>query len=295
MITRRVFLKNSAALTVLGMLPGGLSCSAAKKDKAIGVQLWTVHEDLANDFDTTIKAVIDIGYKRLEGYGYRDGKFFGKTGKELNKYLADLGARMTSTHTDIPWGNTNDPAFYDYCKTAMNDAAELGCKWLIQPYYQINRELGIDGVKRLADHYNKCGEIARAHGMKFGYHNLTQEFIELEGEIPYEVLLINTDKELVSFEIDTVQLVTAGYVCHEYVQRFPGRFGVWHIKDTPAGRKGDSTDLGKGVVDFKGIFDYADVAGMEDYYVEQEDFHMNHMETLKYDYNYLQDASFVKF
>ncbi len=291
MTTRRDFLKTSAALTLLSVLPGSISCSQVKKKKNIGVQLWTVHQDIEQDFDATIKAVTEIGYKSLEGYGYEKGKFFGRSPKELRKYLSDLGARMTSTHTDIPWNEGN--VDWDYCRKAMDDAAELNCKWLIQPYYQIKRELGIDGVKRLADHYNKCGEIAKEHGLKFGYHNLTMEFEELEGQIPYEVLLNNTDKELVSFQIDTVQLVTAGYVCHEYVQRFPGRFGTWHIKDTPAGRKGNSTDLGKGVVDFKGIFENAEIAGMEDYFIEQEDFDRSRLECLKYDYDFIMEASYI--
>ena len=293
MLSRRNFIKTSAALATLSVLPIGLSsCNNKEKDKAIGVQLWTVNQELNRDFEATIRTVVQIGYKRLEGYGYSEGLFFGRTPRELNKFLEALGARMTSTHTDIPWNEGN--ADWNYCRKAMADAAELGCKWLIQPYYQINRELGIDGVKRLADHYNQCGEIAKANGLKFGYHNLTMEFDELEGEIPYEVLLNYTDKELVSYQIDTVQLVTAGYVCHEYVQRFPGRFGTWHIKDTPAGRKGNSCDLGKGVVDFEGIFNYAEVAGMEDFYVEQEDFDRDRLDCLQYDYDFLMNAPYVK-
>jgi sugar phosphate isomerase/epimerase len=288
-LKRRDFLKTSGTAAALGIL--GFSCSK-NEEKTIGIQLWTVHEALNENFDATIKIVTDIGYKRLEGYGYRDGKFFDKTPKEIKRYFSDMGVQMTSTHTDIPW--IEDNAIWNYCNRAMADAAEAGCKWLIQPYYQIKREQGIDGVKRLADHYNRCGTIAKANGIKFGYHNLTHEFEELDGEIPYEVLLNYTDKDTVSFQIDTVQLVTAGYTCHEYIQQFPGRFGTWHIKDTPAGRKGDSTDLGKGVVDFKGIFDYAELAGMEDYFVEQEDFDRHWTECLKHDYDFLNHASFVK-
>ncbi len=280
---RSLFLALAALMP--SALANALQVAVPKKRRDIGLQLWTVNQALSRDFKATIETLVEIGYRRFEGYGYRDGLFFGRTPVELREFLAGAGARMTSTHTDIPW-NDGRPDI-EQARRAMADAAESGCQWLIQPYYQIDRTQGIDGVKRLADHYNLCGGLARAEGLRFGYHNLTQEFEPLEGEIPYEVLLGHTDPELVSFQIDTVQLVTAGYVCHEYVRRFPGRFGTWHIKDTPAGRRGNSCDLGRGVVDFGAIFAAAKIAGMDDFYVEQEDFDRDPFDCLRADYEFI--------
>ena len=94
MITRRNFLKAGAAVAALSVVPNGFASILAKKEKAIGVQLYSVRDDLKTDFDGTMKALVDIGYKRMEAAGYRDGKFYGKSPAEMKKYLADLGARM---------------------------------------------------------------------------------------------------------------------------------------------------------------------------------------------------------
>ena len=99
MITRRNFLKAGAAVAALSVVPNGFASILAKKEKAIGVQLYSVRDDLKTDFDGTMKALVDIGYKRMEAAGYRDGKFYGKSPAEMKKYLADLGARMVGSHT----------------------------------------------------------------------------------------------------------------------------------------------------------------------------------------------------
>ena len=90
MITRRNFLKAGAAVAALSVVPKGFASIWAKKEKAIGVQLYSVRDDLKTDFDGTMKALVDIGYKRMEAAGYRDGKFYGKSPAEMKKYLADV-------------------------------------------------------------------------------------------------------------------------------------------------------------------------------------------------------------
>ena len=121
-------------------------------------------------------------------------------------------------------------------------------------------------MKRLADQFNKCGEIAKANGLRFAFHNHVDEFHELEGRIPFDVMIENTDKGLVTFQIDTAQLVYGGFKCHDYVNRYPGRFANWHLKDANADGKG-STEMGAGIVDFKSLFAVAEKAGLEDYFI----------------------------
>ena len=99
MITRRNFLKAGAAVAALSVVPNALPLSWLRKEKAIGVQLYSVRGRLEDGFDGTMKALVDIGYKRMEAAGYRDGKFYGKSPAEMKKYLADLGARMVGSHT----------------------------------------------------------------------------------------------------------------------------------------------------------------------------------------------------
>ena len=98
------------------------------------------------------------------------------------------------------------------------------------------------GREAFSGSINKCGEIAKANGLRFAFHNHVDEFHELEGKIPFDVMIENTDKGLVTFQIDTAQLVYGGFKCHDYVNRYPGRFANWHLKDANADGKG-STEM----------------------------------------------------
>ena len=292
MITRRDFLKTGVALTALSVLPNDLMAASAPKEKAIGLQLYSVRDDLQKDFDGTIRKVIEIGYKRLEAAGYRNGKFYGKTPSEFKKYLSDLGASLTGSHTGsrlLPMGDTKG---WDFWKQNAADTAEAGCKWIVQAGYPAKDIKSIDDVKRLADQFNKVGEIARNNGLRFAFHNHIEEFKMLEGKIPYDVLLAYTENKLVTFQIDTAQMVHGGFQCHEYVKKYPGRFANWHLKD--ANLDGDgSTEMGKGKVDFKALFAVAKKAGLEDYYVEQEKYNMTPLEAIKYDYDFIMKAKYI--
>ena len=295
MITRRHFLKTGAALAAMGMMPSGISCSTATKEKAIGLQLWSINRAISEDFESAIKSVVDIGYKRLESYGYTDRKFYGRTPRDLKKFLADLNAQMTGSHITLNMLESGDTAGWDFWKKATIDAAELGCKWIVQPRWTFDKEASISEVLRLAEQFNRCGEIAKSNGIKFSFHSWNDEFRETEGQIPYVVLLNNTDQGLVSFEIDTVMMYTGGHIPHEFVRKFPGRFCAWHLKEyTPRESNPREHELGKGVIDFKGIFESFEIAGTTDYYVEQESYTMPVLESLKYNYDYLNNASFVK-
>ncbi|WP_102406853.1 TIM barrel protein [Parabacteroides bouchesdurhonensis] len=293
MITRRNFLKAGAAVAALSVVPNGFASVLAKKDKAIGLQLYSVRDDLGKDFDNTMKAVVKIGYKRLEAAGYNDGKFYGKTPAEMKKYLADLGAKMIGSHTGSGLLAANDTKGWDFWKKNMDATSELGCKWIVQAGYPAGDIKSISDVRRLADQFNKCGEMAKANGLRFAFHNHVDEFHKLEGEIPFDVMIENTDKDLVTFQMDTAQVVFGGYQCHDYVNRYPGRFSNWHLKDAEKNGTG-STEMGKGLVDFKALFAVADKAGLEDYFIEQEKYNMTPLEAIKYDYDFLMKAPYVK-
>jgi sugar phosphate isomerase/epimerase len=293
MITRRNFLKAGATVAALAVIPKNMLAQAEKQGKTIGLQLYSVREDIRKDFDTTMKAVVDIGYKSLETYGYKDGKFFGKTPVEMKKYLTGLGAKMTGSHTGSGLLAANDTQGWDFWKKNAEDTAELGCKWIVQAGYPHKDLKSISDVKRLAEQFNTCGEIAKANGLKFAFHNHIDEFHKIQGKVPYDVMIENTDKNLVGFQMDTAQLVYGGYKCHEYVKRYPGRFPNWHLKDANPDGKG-STEFGKGLVDFEALFAVAKEAGLEDYYVEQERYNMTPLESLKYDYEFLLNVHYVK-
>ena len=293
MVTRRFFLKTSAAIAAMSVMPSGFASVLAGKEKAIGVQLYSVREDLQKDFDGTMKALVRIGYKRMEAAGYQDGKFYGKTPAEMKRYLADLDARMVGSHTGSGLLADNDTKGWDFWKKNAADTAEVGCKWIVQAGYPSGDIKTLSDVKRLADQFNKCGEIAKANGLRFAFHNHVDEFHELEGKIPFDVLIEHTDKELVTFQIDTAQVVLGGFQCHDYVNRYPGRFANWHLKDADKNGKG-STEMGKGLVDFEALFAVAEKAGLEDYFIEQESYNMTPLEAMKYDYDFVMNAPYVK-
>ena len=295
MTTRRDFLKTGAALSMLSLIPAGFACSGSVKEKAIGLQLYSLREDIQNDAEGTIKAAIEIGYKRLESYGYREGKFFGKTPKEMKQFLADLGAKMTGSHTGMRLldPEADNTERWDAWKKNVEDTVEVGCKWIVQASYPARQIQTISDVERLADQFNRCGEIAKAGGLKFAFHNHVDEFKELDGQIPYDVMLTKTDKDLVTFQMDTAQLVYGGFKCHDYVKKYPGRFANWHLKDANPDGEG-STEFGEGLVDFEALFAVADIAVLEDYYVEQERYNMAPLESVKFDYDFLMKAPYVK-
>lgn len=292
MITRRNFLKTSAALAALSVVPHGLA-ACSEKEKAIGVQLYSVRDDIRKDFDGTMKALREIGYKRYESYGYRDGKFFGKTPKEIKQYMVDLGSVMTGSHTGSGLLEADDQSGWDYWKKNAEDTAEAGCKWIVQAGYPVKQLQSVSNIQRLAEQFNRCGEIARANGLKFAFHNHVEEFHKIEGRVPYDILLENTDKSLVTFQIDTAQMVYGGFQPHDYIRNHPGRFANWHLKDANPDGEG-STEFGEGLVDFEALFAVAGQAGLEDYYVEQERYNMTPIEALRFDYEFLVKASYVK-
>jgi sugar phosphate isomerase/epimerase len=184
MVTRRDFLKTGAALAAMGMIPASISCNQAKKEKAIGLQLWSVNQAINEDFEAAIKSVVNIGYKRFESYGYTDGKFYGRTPKELKKFLADLNAQMTGSHITLNMLEADDTAGWDFWKKATADVAELGSKWIVQPRGLLRRGASISEVMQLADQFNRCGEIAKSAGIKFSFHSWMEEFAEIDGQIP---------------------------------------------------------------------------------------------------------------
>ena len=300
MITRRDFLKTGAALAAMSMLPAGISCCQAKKEKAIGLQLWSINQAIAEDFELAIKAVINMGYKHFESYGYTDRKIYGRSPQDLKKFLADQNAQMTGSHINMTQNmlESDDTSAWDFWKKATDDVAELGCRWIVQPRGPLPRGATISDFLRLSDQFNRCGEIAKSSGIRFSFHSWMDEFIETEGQIPYVVLLENTDPGLVSFEIDTMMMYWGGHLPHEFVRKFPGRFNAWHLKDvsppSESNSRGSNIEIGMGIIDFKSIFEAFEIAGTEEYYVEQEAYSMPVMESVKYCYDYLNNASFVK-
>jgi sugar phosphate isomerase/epimerase len=268
-ISRKSFIKASALALVAPMF-SELDFKPEKVSK-IGLQLYTLRGEIAKDLMGTLKKVSDIGYKEVELFGYSDGKFFGKTAKELKKILGDLGLNPVSGHYGA--GVENKAAkgtLSNDWKRAMTDAAELGQKYANCAYLTPNERKSIEDYKKYAELFNKSGEVAKEFGIQFGYHNHDFEFKKLDGQIPYDVITAGTDPKLVKLELDLYWAVRAGLDPVELFRKHPGRFPLWHVKDMEKGPDKAFAEVGTGSIDFKKIFDARKIAGMTHFFVEQD-------------------------
>jgi sugar phosphate isomerase/epimerase len=265
-------------------------------NKQIGLQLFSLRKDISADPDATLKAVSGMGYRLLESYGYRDGKYFGKTAVDFKKQLADLGMRMTSSHTGFGVYTDDSDAAWDAVKRNMEDTRAAGAKWIVQAGYPGGRYTKMDEVKKLADTFNRVGALAKTHGLRFAYHNHTEEFTPIERKIPYQQYIELTDKELVTFQMDIghVANIMGDYI--GYLLKYPGRFNVLHLRDTDLRTK-SATEFGEGDVRMKDIFDLYPTpspTGLEDYFVEQEEYKYEPLVSVRKCYEYLDQSPFVK-
>ncbi len=297
MYNRRNFLKKSGMLAS-GVALGSMAARAikgtnsashffdaadSKKLQQFGLQLWTVKDVMAKDPAGTLKQVASFGYKQIEGFEGAKGMFWGMTNKEFKKTMDDLGTEFVSSHCDI-----NNVGLFEK-KAAL--AAEIGMKYLICPFYGAQKTL--DGYKKAADEFNNRGEICKKNGLRFAYHNHWYTFQLQEGIRPHEILLKNTDPDLVDYEMDIYWVVTAGADPVEWLRKYPNRFRLCHIKDRKkdAGEKefDASCDLGTGSIDFAKIAKVAAENGMKYYIVEQEKYTGPTLDAAKVDAGYMKN------
>ncbi|HMQ06391.1 MAG TPA: sugar phosphate isomerase/epimerase [Saprospiraceae bacterium] len=290
---RRTFVKNTTLLSLTSLyslesiwnnyLPEG------EKFK-IGLQLYTVRDEMAKNPKSTLKTLAEIGYTDLECAGYQEGKFYGFAREEFKILLEDLGLTMKSGHilTGAHAPKQKRTLTNDW-EGACEDAAYMGQQHLVCPYLFDFERKSIDDYKRLADLFNQCGEVAKEYGISFSYHNHDFEFFQLDDEIPYDTLLKRTDHEVCNFELDLYWIIKAGKKPIEYFRNYPGRFILWHVKDIEDSEDQFFAEVGKGTIDWSEIFDQRALSGTRLYYVEQ-DICRHHlpMESIKMSYEYLK-------
>jgi sugar phosphate isomerase/epimerase len=310
-LSRRRFIAISGAAAAVTAMRSRMAW-AGPMGLPVGIQLYTVGKPLAEDAPGTLKQLHEIGYREVESAGL--GKH---TAKELRGYLDDAGLVCPSAHLQLA-GDKLDEQF--------EEAHALGAKYAVSSvlrsfspeFMKAAREsmqsngatpmpkapaMTPDDFKRTAEKMNEVGRKAHAAGLQYAYHNHNFEFEKMpDGSPAYDVLVKETDPELVKFEIDCGWMVVAGSDPVAYFQKYPERFRMLHIKDFKpvakpttdlmgAGRP-QGTDLGTGFVDYKPIFAAAKAAGIEHIFVEQEaPFPVSQLDSAKVDYAYLQKFS----
>lgn len=222
---------------------------------SVGLQLYTLRNEMAEDFDGTLARVAELGYREMEFAGY-----YGRGASEVRQALANNGLVSPASHIQLN-------AIRENLAQEIEFAAEVGQRFLVVPSLPGN-ERSLDDYRRHAETLNGAGEECRRAGLKMGYHNHGFEFEPTDGQIPYEILLTDTDPELVDMELDLFWIVHAGADPLEYFTAHPGRFSMLHVKDRAA--DGAMVDVGSGAIDFADIFAHAETAGFRHYFVEHD-------------------------
>ncbi|NJB86775.1 sugar phosphate isomerase/epimerase [Lewinella marina] len=306
MTDRRKFLRQSAKFGAAGLLLPVWACGANSGDQGesvealedhdmdaeaaggsietFGIQLYTLRDVLPQDVKGTLRKIADYGYKQIEGYEGNQGLFWGMENTEFKDYLDELGLTMVASHCNI------DENF----EQKAQQAAAIGMDYLICPY--IGAQAGRAGWQAVVDKFNQRGQTCADNGIRFAYHNHGYSFEEVDGIIPQDFMMENTT-DAVDYEMDIYWVVTGGADPVDYLNKYPGKWKLCHVKDREQGadpaESEASVDLGTGSIDFARILSVAEEQGMEYYIVEQERYpNSTPLKSAEVDAKYLKQLKF---
>jgi sugar phosphate isomerase/epimerase len=278
--SRRTFIKKTTMAVAASAFFSNELFAAKKEAQLTGVQLYSVRDDMKKDPSGTLKQLSNMGYRYVEHANYIDRKFYGYEAKDFRKLLNDLNLKMPSGHTVMGKQHWDDAKkdFTDAWKYTVDDAAVVGQMYVISPWLDQDLRKNLDDLKRFLEIFNKSGQLCKKSGMKFGYHNHDFEFSEKYGDvIMHDVIMQNTDPNLVIHQLDIGNLYNGGATALEVVKKWPGRFQSMHVKDEIKATSGDerfeSTKLGAGIVPVKEVIDIGKKsAGTIHFIIEQESY-----------------------
>jgi sugar phosphate isomerase/epimerase len=287
-MNRRSFIGTSvAAATLMAARPSWAVDTSHKLDK-IGVQLYSVRATMKDDFEGTITKVAGAGYKEVEFAGY-----FDHSPKDVRALLDKLNITSPSAH--VPYASIETK-----WQETLDAANVVGHKFLVCPATDDSMRKTSDGWKKAGELFNKAGEASKKAGIQFCYHNHYWEFDPLAdagGKLPYDVLLAETDAKNVKMEMDLCWITVAGHDPLTYFSKYPGRFPLVHVKDWVKGddgkmgpKDGHMTNVGSGAIDFKRIFKESKKAGIEHYFVENDE--AKSVDDIKASFDYLHNLSY---
>lgn len=275
-LNRRIFLGGLGVAAMRAM--SGMA--GAARLQTIGLQLYTVRHDLERDFEGTLAQVAKVGFREVETAG-----FFGRSPKDVRSSLERLGLKAPSMHVDLP------EIEKDFSKT-LDAGSALGARYVICAWLAPGERESLDHYKKHVETFNRAGEEAKKAGIQFGFHCHDFEFVPIEGVVPYDLLLKETDASLVQMEMDLYWITKAGADPLHYFREHPGRFPLVHVKDMDATPEKSFTEAGKGVIDFRRVFAQAELGGIRHYYVEQDETKGPAIESARESYRYLESLDF---
>ncbi len=284
MISRRRFIGTTTAT---------LAAIASRKALAnplglpLGIQLFSVREQMAQDLDAALAGIAAAGFTEVEAAALPK-----KPAKEIRAALDKAGLRCVSSHRGL--GELTQ----HFDETVAFDK-ELGASWIVCPSPARRPQtaggkpgpLTLDDWQYSAEQFNLVGEKLTLLGVRFAYHNHTPEFALTEGKTPYMELLEHTDPSKVSFELDCGWAVVGGVSPVDIMRNHPHRIVMLHVKDfhLGAGQGEKVTELGRGTIDYRPIFaQAAKTQHIVHAFVEQEAFDIPWQESLKVDAAYMR-------
>jgi len=290
--SRRTFIKTSAIAIAATALVNKSVFASVKKPDLVGIQLYSIREDMKKDPLGSLKQIAGMGYKNIEHANYVDHKFYGYPAAEFRKIIDGLGLKMVSGHTVMGvehWDSAKQD-FTDAWKKTVEDAAILGQSFVISPWMDESLRKTYDALNECLDIFNKSGELCKKSGMKFGYHNHDFEFSQiLNDEKVFDIIMRKIDPNLVALQLDIGNLYNGGANAADVMKKYPNRFETIHVKDEIPATEGEekyvSCILGKGIVNAKEVIDMATKSGsVKSYIIEQESYqNMTPMESVKED------------
>lgn len=223
----------------------------------IGVQLYTLREQLEQDFVGTLKKVSDVGFRAVELHSYG-----GMTAEALRQVLDDLDLKAISSHVALSRLEEELPQVFEEAKV-------LGLEYLVCPWLPESRRQTAEDYAALTKTLKSVGEACKIQGLTLAYHNHDFEFVRFDGEFALDTLLKNTAADAVQAELDVYWIDKAGQNPSEYIARYAGRCDLLHVKDASK-QDGSFESVGLGTLDFESIFATAAKSGVKWYIVEQD-------------------------
>lgn len=275
---RREFLGTTGALALGVMLPPACRTARGAKIDKIGIQLYTVRDQMKADFEGTLAKIAQIGYKEVEFAGY-----FDRTPADVRAILDRNGLSAPATH--MMSDNTEG------WKKAIDLAKSVGHDYLVAPWIPEEKRKTLDDWKKIGAMFNQVGQMAKDAGIQFAYHNHDFEFPKVDGQVPYDLLLQSTDPKLVQLEIDLYWITRAGQDPLAYFSRWPGRVPLVHVKDSMGGPEHKMVDVGQGKIPWARIFAKRDQAGIKHFFVEHDQ-PPQPFDDVTTSYNYLKSLEF---
>jgi sugar phosphate isomerase/epimerase len=267
-INRRNFIKTSAtafgSAALLAQLPIGISACSNAPD-SFGFQVWTIREQLFQDFTGTMKKMAEMGYSQVEmcsPLGYSSAGFEplnNYSGTELRKMIEDQGLICNSSHY-------NFGELKESLENRMEWAHQIGMKQMVLASFWLPDTATVEDYRKACDDLNKIGKKTKEAGIQMVFHNHHMEFEKIGNELIYDEMLKVLDPDLVKMQFQ-VAVVNIGYQAADYFKRYPGRFISAHLSDYSADLN-KQVPLGQGVVDWDEFFEAAKVGGVQNFFVE---------------------------